>query len=139
MQYRAAVPTTDVWEFYEGLAERRREDLPARLRGVAAICDLRQEVNAGGFDGYFSSWGGDNAPDALAALPAFLGEDWAALLREAMNLLGPSYPVDQGDREARVEELDLGDAFAALDERFYDVEAATDADALLGALVQEPG
>ncbi len=30
--------------------------------GIAAICDLRQEVNSGGFDSYFRYWGGDSAP-----------------------------------------------------------------------------
>jgi hypothetical protein len=135
--YVSAVTTTDVWEFYEALAEKSRVDLAPHQRGVAAICDLRQEVNSGGFDGYFSYWGGDTAQEALAALPATLGEDWAALLSEAMNLLGYPYPADQGNREVLVLELALDDTFAVLDQRFYDLEAATNADAVLSAYLQE--
>ncbi|WP_406051581.1 DUF4375 domain-containing protein [Kribbella sp. NBC_00889] len=50
--------TAGVWEFYEALVEGSRQDLTPVQRGVAAICDLRQEVNSGGFDSYFSHWGG---------------------------------------------------------------------------------
>jgi hypothetical protein len=129
------VTATDVWMFYEALAERSREDLTPLQRGVAAICDLRQEVNSGGFDGYFSYWGGDTAREALDVLPASLGEDWAALLREAMDLLGPTYPTEQSERETVLDDLDLSDAFGALDERFYALEASMNADARLSALL----
>jgi hypothetical protein len=59
---------------------------------VAAICDLRQEVNSGGFDSYFRYWGGDSASDALRALPGILGTEWAKLLSAAMGFLGADYP-----------------------------------------------
>lgn len=123
----------DVWTFYEALGESAREDLLLRERGVAAICDLRQEVNSGGFENYFSYWGGDTAQDALRALPVFLGNEWALLLREAMGLLGQDYPTDPDDRQALIIERDLSGALSELDERFYALEAATDADALLSA------
>ena len=58
-----------------------------RQRAVLAICDLRQEVNSGGFDRYFRHYGGSSAHEALSALPAVLGAEWAALFREAMDLL----------------------------------------------------
>ena len=132
------MPTPDVWKFYEALAETSRADLTSRQRGVAAICDLRQEVASGGFDCYFSYWGGDTAQEALEALPTSLGQDWAVLLSEAMDLLGSPYPTDQGSREARVDSLGPDDPFAALDQRLYDLEAVTDADDLLSALLREP-
>ncbi|WP_406057671.1 hypothetical protein [Kribbella sp. NBC_00889] len=78
---------------------------------------------------------GNTADEALAALPTSLGEAWAALLRQAMHLLGPNYPNEQSQRETLIEELDLYDAFDALDERFYALEVSTDADARLTALL----
>lgn len=127
--------TTDVWEFYEAHVEGSRQDLTPIQRGVAAICDLRQEVNSGGFENYFSYWGGNTADEALAVLPTSLGADWAALLQDAMDLFGPNYPKDQSQRETLIEELDLYEAFGALDERFYALEASTDADARLAAVL----
>jgi len=46
------VADVDLWQFYESL-NGARDGLSAQERGVAAICDLRQEVNSGGFDSYF--------------------------------------------------------------------------------------
>lgn len=122
-----------VWEFYESLGESPRKDLSPVQQGVAAICDLRQEVNSGGFDGYFRNWGGDTAPVALDALPTALGEEWAGVLRDAMELFGPTYPASQREREALMDGLDRDAALEALDQRFFDLEGSTDADALLDA------
>ena len=36
----------DVWDFYENLDEESRDGLSATELAVAAVCDLRQEVNA---------------------------------------------------------------------------------------------
>lgn len=121
----------DVWEFYESVSERDRADLTMVRRQVAAICDLRQEVNAGGFDVYLRYWGGDTATDAVAALPSMLGDDWAQVLREAMALLGPDYPVNVDTREGRLSKLSLDAQLHELDDRFYQLEASTDADARL--------
>jgi hypothetical protein len=129
--------TSDVWTFYEALADGSREALTPLQRGVAAICDLRQEVNSGGFDAYFSYRGGDTVREALTALPVSLGEGWAALLREAMDLLGPTYPADQSQRESLMDGLELHDAFEALDERFYALEASMDADGRLSAALSQ--
>lgn len=125
------MPGVDVWQFYESLTGSR-ECLPAEQRAVAAICDLRQEVNSGGFDSYFRYWGGDSAPDALRALPDGLGTEWAELLRAGMTLLGTNFPRDAGEREARLDELELDASFDELDARFFELEAATEADRLLG-------
>jgi hypothetical protein len=102
-------------------------------REVAALCDLRQEVNSGGFDSYFRYWGCDTANEALAALPTVLGQAWADLLAEAMELLGPDYPADIDARHDRLDGLHLDEALDALDARFYEPEDVTDADNLMSA------
>ena len=94
----APSPERDAWSFYESLGEDDRAGLSQAEREVAAICDLRQEVNAGGFDSYLRAWGGDSAPVALTALPTVLGQAWADLLGQATALLGPDYPADADDR-----------------------------------------
>lgn len=123
----------DAWSFYEGLGGRDRSALTEQQAEVAAICDLRQEVSSGGFDSYFRYWGGNTARTALAALPSILGQDWADLLRTAMSLLGPDYPVDVSEREVRLDAPGVLEALGDLDTEYFDLEAAIDADALLSA------
>ena len=79
---------SDVWDRYGQLADQEPAALTPAQRGLVAVCDLRQEVNAGGFDTYFRAWGGNSADVALAALPDLLGQEWADLLQSAMTLLG---------------------------------------------------
>jgi hypothetical protein len=121
----------DVWDVYRDLSARPRSTLNEAQRGLVAVCALRQEVNSGGFDFYFRYQGGDSATDAQPALQQLLGQDWADLLREAMELLGPGYPIDQAFREARLDERDLDDRFEDLDARYYTLEVGADADARL--------
>ena len=124
------MPEVDVWQFYESLTGTR-EGMPTDRRAVAAICDLRQEVNSGGFDSYFRYWGGDSASDALRALPDILGMAWVELLSIAMGLFGTDYPKSADEREARIDDLQLDERFDALDAQFFELEAATEADRLL--------
>ena len=121
----------DVWEVYSKLSARQRSTLNEAQRGIVAVCDLRQEVNSRGFDSYFRYRGGDSAIDAEPALQELLGQDWADMLRQAMNLLGPDYPIAQAAREARLDERDLDDRFEDLDAQYYALEASADADARL--------
>ena len=123
--------TTRVWNFYEALGERSREALSIAEREVAAICDLRQEVNSGGFDSYFRYWGGNTAPTALEGLSSRLGPEWAGVLSDALRLFGEDYPLEPDSRADRMDELELEDALEELDRRFYDLEVSTDADTLL--------
>jgi hypothetical protein len=124
---------SDVWDLYGQLAEQDVSTLTPAQRGLVAVCDLRQEVNVGGFDNYFRAWGGNSADDALAALPSLLGQEWADLLLSAMALLGPAYPSDPDGRGDLLDQLDLDDRLDALAERFYTLEGETDADARLNA------
>lgn len=124
---------TDAWSFYVELGEQDRSALSEVHAQVAAICDLRQEVNSGGFDSYFRYWGGNTARTALAALPTILGQVWADLLGDAMSLLGPDYPDDQRIREVRLDTPGVDETLDILDTKYHDLEAAVDADALVSA------
>lgn len=131
---------TDVWDLYGELSEADPSSLSEAQRRVVAIGDLRQEVNAGGFDNYLRSWGGNSASVALAALPEVLGQDWAALLSEALRVVGSPYPEDPDERATRLDaDATSDETLAALDERFYDLEASTDADARLNEFIQTKG
>lgn len=134
--YRSIMPQ-DVWSLYGALSGSDPATLTDTHRGFAAIMDLRQEVNAGGFDTYFRAWGGNSAPAALSAAAEVLGQEWATLLREAMELVGRPYPQEDPDqRAARLDANTTADAkLDALDERFYDLEAATDVDAIMSEFV----
>lgn len=127
--------TTDLWDFYGQYAEFDRSALGERERQVLAICDLRQEVNSGGFDSYFRYWGGDTAPTAAAALSQLLGSPWADVLREAMALLGSPYPASADDRAEKIDGDSLDEALYDLDRRFYALEASTEADPRLAEVI----
>lgn len=122
-----------VWDYYEEVGEADRSLLKESERALLAILDLRQEVNAGGFEGYFRYWGGNSAPAALASLPDFLGQDWADLLAEAMALLGPSYPLDPDARSAALSATEPWEILDELSQRFLDLETSVDADEVLGS------
>ena len=124
---------SDVWTRYEQVGEDDRSSLTKQERAAFAICDLRQEVNSGGFDSYFRYWGGDTASEALGALPEVLGHDWASLLREAMQTLGPVYPSDADDRADVLDQRQLDERLNELDSRFYELEASADADQRVNA------
>jgi len=124
---------SDVWSFYQSLGSDDRGRLSPTELEVAAICDLRQEVNSGGFDSYFRYWGGNTAPQAADALPKVLGEEWAAVLTEAMSLLGPAYPRDPDLRFELLDEPHVIEALHGLDTRYFELEASIDADALMTA------
>lgn len=128
---------TDAWSFYESLGQDDRAALSKVAADVAAICDLRQEVNSGGFDSYLRCWGGDTAPRALAVLPGVLGQDWADVLGTAMSLLGSEYPPDADTRHDRLVALGLDEDLDALDAQFYELEASSDADTLVSSYLRQ--
>ena len=123
----------DVWHYYEEHQNADRSLLTAFERGVLAVCDLRQEVNSGGFDSYFRYGGGDTARDALQALPDSLGDSWAALLLEAMSVFGQEYPTNRDERERTLEEPGVEETLDDLAARYFELEGADDADAMLTA------
>jgi Domain of unknown function (DUF4375) len=125
--------TIDLWDLYAQFADRDSRTLTAAQRALVAVCDLRQEVNADGFEGYFCAWGGNSAEDALAALPTLLGPEWADLLRAAMGLFGSPYPREPDERGDRIDQRDLHDRLREFDARYYELENSTDADARMNA------
>lgn len=129
----------DAWAYYESMQGADRTRLSTVQRSVLAVCNLRQEVNADGFDSYFRYWGGASAPDAVAALASVLGAEWGEVLQEAMALFGPGYPGDSTDRARVLDSIGVGDALEELDRRFFNLEANTDADALTSAYLGDAG
>jgi hypothetical protein len=129
------MPDVDIWDIYNRVGQLDRAAMNAAKRGILAVCDLRSEVNSGGFDSYFRYWGGNTAPDALTVLPALLGQAWADLLSEAMSLLGPQYPIEPTARERWLTTRDLDDQLGDLDTRYFALEINTDGDARLNAYV----
>jgi hypothetical protein len=125
----------DAWSVYEHLSGKDRRRLNEAQRWIAAICDLRQEVNSGGFDSYFRYWGGDSAREALRALPVILDDDWARLLRDAVSLFGGEYPSRADARAEVLDARDLDDHLQALDDRFYRLEAGVNADSLMATFI----
>lgn len=123
--------TPHVWDFYDAIALKPRAGLTRTERTVAAICDLRVEINSGGFDAYFRYNGGDTAIVALEGIGSILGTEWHTLLAEAMSLLGEPYPQGSQRRADLLDLLELDDELDVLDERLYALEVSTDADVLL--------
>ena len=128
----------DIWDYHNEHWDDDRASFSVRMRGLLAICDLRQEVNSDGFEGYLSYSWGNTAPDALAALPETLGTEWAAILREAMSLVGDPYPLDPNARAALLDAggPDTRGVLSKLDERFDELEGTTEADAILTACME---
>ncbi len=127
--------TADLWDRYEALGEADCSSLTSTERAAFAICDLRQEVSSGGFDGYFRYWGANSAQVALGVLPEVLGQEWADLLAEGMRRFGAPFPADPDERAKILEEGGLDEVFDEMDRRFYALEEATDADARLTAFL----
>lgn len=123
------------WDFYDALPDdgMGRNDLNEVHRGVAAICDLRQEVGSGGFEAYFRYRGGDGAPDALLVIGTALGQAWADLLARAMCVVGPEYSTNATDRCNRLDKPGVGTQLDHLDLQFLELEGNDDADQLLTA------
>ncbi|HMM95829.1 DUF4375 domain-containing protein [Phycicoccus sp.] len=124
----------DIWQLYGAYATpESRRPLSDEQRQLLAVCDLRQEVNSGGFDTYLRFWGADTAPDALAIVEGALGEPWRQGLVEALDIFGTANPSTADERaEVLDDAAEADDMLGMLDERFYELEGSQDADAALG-------
>lgn len=131
----------DIWSLYETYpTHESRVGLTAEQRRILAVCDLRQEVNSGGFDSYLRYWGADSASEALAILPRALGEPWRQVLAEALAIFGTSDPSTADERaEVLDDAAEADDVLGLLDSRFYELEGSQDADSALGVLAAECG
>ena len=128
----------NIWQLYEAYATpESRRPLSDEQRQLLALCDLRQEVNSGGFDSYLRFWGADTASDALAIVGGALGEPWRQVLVEALDIFGSANPRTADERaEALDDAAEADDVLGVLDERFFELEGSQDADAALGQLAE---
>lgn len=128
----------DIWQLYEAYATpESRRPLSDEQRQLLALCDLRQEVNSGGFDSYLRFWGADTASDALAIVGSALGEPWRQVLVEALDVFGTANPSTADERaEVLDDAAEADDVLGLLDDRFYELEGSQDTDAALGQLAE---
>jgi len=90
--------------------------VPRRLGDLFAAHWCQSEVCNGGFHQFFSNTTGVLAPEAMEGFRAMGMTEVAALVEEAMSVLGTPYPRD---REARQAVLPPPPRFRELDERFF--------------------
>jgi hypothetical protein len=98
------------------------EKLSVPERIFQTVWELEAEVNNGGFERYFSNSSGRLAPFAAAALQAIGAARMAAIVDEAIAVVGREISwADDRERQERV--LGLSDAdrekLSALDGRFF--------------------
>lgn len=124
----------DVWAIFDQLQHRDPASLTRDEHLVLALGEIRTEVNSGGFDFYLRYPYRKNAPTAseaarLAGCPAL-----AALIEEAIALIGRDV-LNLDDEDVlydRLEQIE-GD-LEELDKRFYDLEKTADLDTALSRL-----
>lgn len=131
----SVMTSPDAWAMVDRLQHREPASLTRDERLVLALGEVRADVNSGGFDFYLRYPHRKNAPTAseaahLSGCPAL-----AALIEEAIALVGRDLLLHDDedalyDRLEQVED-DLGD----LDRRCYDLEKTADLDAALSRLV----
>lgn len=129
----------DIWDLYAQYDDAaKRSGLTPEQRQLLAICDLRQEVNAGGFDSYLRCWGADTAHDALTLLPRALGDEWHRVLTEALSIFGTANPTNADERAEVIDgAAEADDVLGFADDRYYELEAQQNADERLGVLADE--
>lgn len=108
-------------------------EMTSEQLAVFAINHLRQEVNSGGFAGYFRYDGGTTALEARSAAHRLLGPGWHLLVTEAVQLFGPDYPVDPTVRETALDAVEDADPgrLDRLDSALYRLEVDQPPDAAL--------
>lgn len=123
----AAFDQVDIYNgadaFFAGFAP-----LPAPVQHLFAAHWCQSEVNNGGFDQFFFNSTGVLAPEAEAGFRAIGLTGVADIVREAISLLGPTYPREREARIAAMDAvagtgerrfLDVQRRFSDLDDRFY--------------------
>ena len=125
----------DPWAVFDQLQHRDPASLSRGERRVLALGEIRTEVNSGGFDFYLRYRSRKNAPTASEAARLAGCSALAALIEEAIALVGRDV-LRLDDEDALYERLEqveyeLGD----LDQRFNDLEETADLDRALSRLV----
>lgn len=122
------------WPTYRYLVSQAPSTIPSSDRGVVGLGGLRIELNEGGFRQYFSSPEGGLA-ETLISWVGNHHPDLAALVQEAVRMVGDPYPAEQQERQDRLRHLPA-DAFQSLDEKYRLIEVATDLDRVLDGFAE---
>lgn len=124
--------SNDPWELYDELTHREWEDLDARQRGLVALGELRAEVNANGFEAYFSHWWADKSETAVMTAEAADCPELAELVRQGWEIAGfEAGAIPECLERARLNEDLPPGAFDDLDRTYYRLEESTDLDAVM--------
>lgn len=120
---------------YERLALRDSTALSAQERRLVAIGGLRTEVNNGGFHQYFFNSAGDLVDVARDAARSSGASELADLVERSLTILNV---LNVEERDERLDALDSiePERFEELDEEFLKIEAQTDLDALMRAVLE---
>ncbi len=98
-----------VLELEGSLGALLEDDLSVPQRVFRRVWELESEVNNGGFEQYILNGSGQYATQAVEALAAIGALNCAAIVREALAMLGPQFPWN--DEAARHSALEaMGDA-----------------------------
>jgi hypothetical protein len=125
----------DAWAVFDQLQRRDPASLTRDEHLVLAFGEIRTEVNSGGFDFYLRYPYRKNAPIAVEAARVAGCPALAALIEEAISVVGPNV-LRLDDEDALHDRLGRAeDDLEDLDRRFYDLENTNDLDAALSRLV----
>ena len=110
----------DVIEIYEGpeTFQQTYNSVPKEWGLVFAAHSCQQEVCFGGFEQFFWNPAGVLAREAVEGFRELGLPQLAALVQEAMDLLGSPYPSDRNERKSRLSLVPKGH-LDVLDETFY--------------------
>ena len=97
---------------------RTYNSVPRESGLIFAAHHCQCEVCTGGFEQFFWHPTGVLAPEAVDGFREIGLPQAAAVIEAAMDLLGPRYPRDRGERKTRLSRLSAG-AFDDLDETFF--------------------
>ena len=127
----------DPWAEWNAVCLSDPTELDGTSRSLHALGWMRTEINNGGFDQLFFNSAGDVLPMAESAARDNGWADLADLLQRAMAAVGTPYPTDRADRQAVLFRLNDAEVrpLDRLDEEFFDVEAKSDLDDLMRAVL----
>ena len=113
----------DQFNFYEGrdVWLQSIADIPAKSVHLFCVHWLHLEVYNGGFSQYFYNSTSTSAPEARDGFRAIGMEDVAAIVDDAMLMLGTPFPFEKAEREALVGYTDDLLDFGKLDSAFYEL------------------
>ncbi|MDP1913452.1 DUF4375 domain-containing protein [Brevundimonas sp.] len=98
--------------------QARLNAMPAHVRHLYAATWIDCEVGNGGFWQLFSNSAGVLAPEAVDGFTALGMPQTAAIVAEAINLLGSPFPRDRNVRDQRLSDLE-DTCFDGLEDQFY--------------------